>query len=1597
MNKYITLLLIACMAAGTASANINTNIADGNYLDGIYENFNVNLSSNLYNVSNMSGVCPYTLIDARVDKILVICDDGEDDGIVNATLIQLNGPDDYTETHFTLTNEHSDGIAVAASLSQNADEIYVAYTEANRLTKYDLSGTLVWEHNTTHQDLYAKICTFDDIYDNTCSYTDFNTSNYNGVAELIVPHEYGIAVISQKGGLGGIGYYMSYNPSGTVISYAAIIHGSAYTATEHQPRTIREKDDNFIITTDEGGTSTDKARYIEVKKNHGSYMIRGNDGIGGCNIGSVWSKSNAITNGNCPVKGDPAIVAHNYNDSNGTWCDDVICGNDSMLASDVDWKPGLGPSHIYTEYGKHPYSDPTDRDSDYELNGSAIYDPNNGYLYVYDSNDGLYAMDTSDASIVWREEYTNGFYLGATPAVTDEYLIVGTINGNLTVKDKTDGSNIATWRSGYGAPVHQPRHITNSGLDYLVMPAQSESDDSWIVYYLAGNATYSCTNHSECAAGQFCDGSVCQDNNITLNANVTGSLTYFEVEEYWNDSLDDVLYRLYEGPQEDNITTWVTSVASGEEKVYSFAEYPDKGTTYYRVLATNGSKWVGGSNILTLTYGNNCSEDADCLGGMYCNMNGTCAAPFDLNATVIEDWGSVRLDWVDQAETAFLLGCESFDYYIYRSNDSLTWTKIDEVWWGSLSYLDSSPNLNTTSYYLVIATCWDYNQLSKSEVANVSGYGGFFEVNSTEYFNSSGGPVVYVDWTVYPDSRVDYYSITRNGTVIAEVAAPAITNIGDDDIEVGIIYQYGVQAMEEYIVLGVHLPWFDTVLVENYTNHTVEGCPVYNCTGDYGYYRCNGSSHFCVEGCSNNSDCVEEYGQGWYCNNYTFTCQQSDIECRFDDECSAGEYCDNYTMTSTGRSLGECKDKLADNESCRADNWCDSGSCSSTISSSTIAQCEDDDLQFDLCMFDGNFGSCGAYDYCYTEGFCQGETSNNCTHDANCTDAEYCAIETEGSGYAVCLPDLSNNESGMYGVYGCERDEWCDGHQAEWNTSQCLEDRCVPYSWECITDDSCTNGACNQTSHACVDCLAIGEDCAENGECCTGNCIGNILNATGFCIDSDLECYFNPEETDDMDPDMYCHCLEVSLGDAYTETPESDNCALWTDATDADEQPEFCHSRADDVFGPKTYECYAKLRAGETCGYDWQCLSGECSLISGNYICVGGPANLSATCTRDNDCPTSASGCGNDYWSCVSGFYGGRECFNHNDYFYSCLSDTECSTTGKYQCVASACTFMECTSDTQCGTGSYCDTACGYCRFKQDVGYECEDDSECSGGYCINGFCEARECTYDADCTGDPNLGEGYVCIGGECIVGTYTITVVAQNNHNASGKSWDYVVDCEKNDNGFNISTTRESLFYFQRPNEAAQPINSDYSLNYSGPVRLCRGAFDDTDDTIVVDRIYWQAQNIRGQPSNQLSTNVALLEHSLEANISILSESGDNITWQVLVNRPSSCMYTFAKSGDEGNYSAPNGGLFGGTYATNITKTITTPTDMNRAFFTVRCYDQYGYNVTEDYGFKMGAYTDYVFDAAQSIVFWVFIAFIILPTTLIYYLAKKRSSGES
>jgi hypothetical protein len=221
-----------------------------------------------------------------------------------------------------------------------------------------------------------------------------------------------------------------------------------------------------------------------------------------------------------------------------------------------------------------------------------------------------------------------------------------------------------------------------------------------------------------------------------------------------------------------------------------------------------------------------------------------------------------------------------------------------------------------------------------------------------------------------------------------------------------------------------------------------------------------------------------------------------------------------------------------------------------------------------------------------------------------CLDDQEC-----GPGFICC---------GGYSINSCRETECCGVGDAEHCAAGTV---CSGTFLTCIAPCGNSNDACETTADCCdplavcqnalcvITCLAPGQTCTTDGDCCAGTC------CDGAC--ANIECCPSAEKPDASCPagatcnDGFCEqlCVGAALGDACSG--EVACCVgLCCDGTCVDA---VCCSDADCGADEVCSEgsCACSLTAeGETCEADEECCSG---------VCCGGTCQSVQCCMEDED------------------------------------------------------------------------------------------------------------------------------------------------------------------------------------------------------------------------------------------------------------------------------------------------------------------------------------------------------------------------------------------
>ena len=317
----------------------------------------------------------------------------------------------------------------------------------------------------------------------------------------------------------------------------------------------------------------------------------------------------------------------------------------------------------------------------------------------------------------------------------------------------------------------------------------------------------------------------------------------------------------------------------------------------------------------------------------------------------------------------------------------------------------------------------------------------------------------------------------------------------------------------------------------------------------------------------------------------------------------------------------------------------------------------------------------------------------------------------------------------------------------------------------CVPAAHCDAGGCDAD-------VPNGTMCDEDSDCVSGHCDnGYCCAAGGTCCAADTDCPGFPgagvvcEEPNDCEGTrgmVQCNtstfaCETVSGvpdDSACDSTVLADACGLFRDLycdgsviQPRPSCPSTCSADAqcDDIAhcDPPGF-CFPDLPDGEPCNEPSDCGSGYCQ---NGFCCASG------------DCCRTATDCPGSYGSTPT-CDDGRACQGTRD-AAQCLSsicgtatdqpDDSACTTGV---VADTCGFYPtvrcngnitqsapscattCTSDSDCDDPAHCDG--GACVMDQPDGTACDEASDCTSGYCGNGFCcSGGDCCASAtDCPG---------------------------------------------------------------------------------------------------------------------------------------------------------------------------------------------------------------------------------------------------------------------
>ena len=447
-------------------------------------------------------------------------------------------------------------------------------------------------------------------------------------------------------------------------------------------------------------------------------------------------------------------------------------------------------------------------------------------------------------------------------------------------------------------------------------------------------------------------------------------------------------------------------------------------------------------------------------------------------------------------------------------------------------------------------------------------------------------------------------------------------------------------------------------------------------------------------------------------------------ECQADGHCDPGAHCD------PGPGQNICVPDVGDGLECDEDSDCTSGHCSAGIC------CQSGDCCIDAAECPPDYSSLPG---CLWPADCQGQRV-----DATCADF-------------VCGSDIVADDSActqQVNAAGCGAylDLFCTGE----------EDQDSPLCpLECLADVECDPGA--HCDGVCLGDLPDGASCNEDSDCNSGHCNHAICCDSGDCCLSAAGCPGQYKKYPACDDAAGCqgHRVDATCDNfvcGSLEAEDDSGCGWWTEAHDCgpflsvvcngsvqQEQP-LCPTvcLGDDECDASAHcdgACLADLGDGAACDEDSDCQSFHCQngfcCSSGDCCALAnhcpGEYSESATCQDPQTCQGSRLEAACQANVCVSLEVADDSACDGQSPALDCgfYDPVYCSGDGDQQ--PPSCP-VACLVDEECTALAHCDG--GHCLADLADGKTCDENGDCTSGYCQNGFCcETGDCCFVAgDC-----------------------------------------------------------------------------------------------------------------------------------------------------------------------------------------------------------------------------------------------------------------------
>jgi len=431
---------------------------------------------------------------------------------------------------------------------------------------------------------------------------------------------------------------------------------------------------------------------------------------------------------------------------------------------------------------------------------------------------------------------------------------------------------------------------------------------------------------------------------------------------------------------------------------------------------------------------------------------------------------------------------------------------------------------------------------------------------------------------------------------------------------------------------------------------------------------------------------------------------------------------DTCTGSSTCNAAGACKTKQGKGCGLGSEcltNSCVDGTCCGGGCTTPCRSCANSAGTCTTVVTNGNDDNCSGANTCDASGTCKKDLGQTCTAgqcaSGNCIDG-HCCSDTCTTACRSC----ANSAGTCTTVVSSADDDNCNGANTCDASGACKKDK----GQGCANNGDCSTGKCVGNVCCNTDCAGACDSCATGT--CTVSPVGSVgaPSCSPFVCSGTANCPTSCTSDTQCQADSFCDlgsgkCLpDLAVGTACVRATQCKNNQNCVDG--------FCCD------GGCTGACKACSNAKKGAGAD-----GVCDIVvdGGPPRTAGGCPVGGSTCQADGKCdgqgacrsfsPANKT-CGNTV--CVNNAVSGSLCDGKGD----CVLGSDAQPCAPSKCAVGGCT-------TSCKTDDDCDPQTGFCGplktcvTKKDSAASCGSDAECTTGHCADGVCCNTACAGACD------------------------------------------------------------------------------------------------------------------------------------------------------------------------------------------------------------------------------------------------------------------------